>query len=276
MMGAVIRLTLILFLAPCLCRADASKVNTKQTLPFEEKINQIMGSVNYSGIQALMRPEVVLKIDFKKRAWTLSHIHQYDAKGDIVLEQGRHGLCADLATYVYQEIKSDLTDDYEIRFASSTESRYFPNYESNHIVLLMSNKADQNIYLIDPSFRQYGNIKEFNQYKIFGTQENLTFLKEKAADESYLVDQARPLLIKEDLLLSFSVLSVDGKFDQDNFMFTLSVTRQNQTGDLSLLLIGKRNGQIESFENRSLLGEFINPQEIQNLHRKLTMWLLQN
>jgi len=267
---------LIILLLPSVSFAESAVNPSKSPLPYEERINRLMHAVDYSALPTLIDPKVPLTIDFNNKTWTLGGVHQYDAKGNIILEQGRFGLCAELSTYFYQHLNDLPAEQYEFRFASATEAGFFPTYESNHIVLLLYDKEDQNIYLIDPSFHRYGKFRDFEEYKIYGVKESLDFMKDKKPDVTFRADQAMPLMIKQDLLLSFSVVSVDGKFDQDNFLFVITANRRHRTAGLNLLVMGKVNGRLESYESKEFLAEVLAADELSSLHRKITTWLLQH
>ncbi len=155
------------------------------------------------------------------------------------------------------------------------ESGFFPTYESNHIVLLMGDRLSKNTYLIDPSFHKYGKIKDLSEYQILGVQEVLSFAKKKSHDVSFRVGEAMPLFIKGDILVSFSVTPVDGKFDKNNFLFLVSVNRRNKIAGLNIVMVGKDNGKIESFEGRDFLEVLLNPQDIDTLHKRLDTWIKQ-
>ncbi len=248
----------------------------QQDLPYYNEITQVINSMEYSAFEIITKPEVSLSIDFDKKSWTMHNVRQYDAQGGILLEQGRYGLCAELATYAYQKLQPILKNQYHITFASATEKSFFPSYESNHIVLLMRDMSQQKTYLIDPSFHKYGNIKDLNEYQIFGVQEALSFVKDKSPDVSFLVDQAMPLFVKDDLLLSFSVTSVDEKFDKDNFLFVVSANHRNVPTGFNIIIVGKHKGEVKYFEGRDVLDKIVEPQGIDKLHKKLDDWIFQH
>ena len=245
----------------------------KPQLPYYDEIMKIINSIEYSAFETITKPEVDLRVDFNKKTWTLLNIHQYDAQGGIVLEQGRYGLCAELSTYTYQKLQTFLPKQYDIKFAAATESGFFPTYESNHIVLVMHDQSAQNTYLIDPSFHRYGDIRDFYEYKVFGFQDALKFIKDQSHYISFFTDQAMPLFIKEGLLVSFSVTSVDGRFDKNNFLLVVSASRHNTEDMVNIIVIGRYDGQMESFEGKEAVEELLGQQRIDNLYKKLTLWL---
>ena len=243
------------------------------TLPFYDVIMKIIQPLEYSGFPVMVKPRVGLKVDFAQRQWTLQNIHEYDAQGVVVLEEGRYGLCAELATYVYEKIKPLLGVRFEVMFAMATESGFFAADKSNHIVLLMVDRALHEAYLIDPSFHKYARMKDLPEYHVLDIQDTLFFEKDKSPDISFSVDDAIPLYIKEDFLLSFSVISVGGKFDKDNFLFVVSAQRRYKFAGQDILAVGRRNKQLEDFQNKILLQHLLTPDEIKALEDKFNSWL---
>ena len=182
------------------------------SLPYYDAIMNIIRPLEYSGLPVMVKPQVNLSVDFNTRTWTLQNIHEYDAQGAVILEQGRYGLCAELATYLYEKLTPLLGPRFEAKFAMVTESGFFSAENSNHIVLLMVDRATHEVYLIDPSFHKYGKIKDLPEYHVLDVQDTLGFIKDKSHDVSFFIDQAIPLYVKDDFLLSFAVIAVDGKF----------------------------------------------------------------
>ena len=166
-----------------------------------------------------------------------------------------------------------LSDRYDVKFAMVTESGFFSAGQSNHIVLLMLDKADNQVYLIDPSFHKYARIKDLPDYHVINIQDTLSFVHDQSHDVSFGVDQAIPLYIKNDFLLSFSVTSVDGKFDKDNFIFVIAANRRNVFAGRDIIGIGRRNKEFEDFENKELLDQLLSSDEIKVLFDKIKFWI---
>jgi hypothetical protein len=243
------------------------------TPPFYDAIMKIMSPLEYSGVPVMVKPQVSLSIDFKKWSWTLHGIHSYDSQGGVILEQGRYGLCAELATYLFEKIKPLLDERYEVKFAMVSESGYFSADQSNHIVLILVDKTDNQVYLIDPSFHKYARMKDLTDYHVLNIQDTLSFVKDKTPDFTFNVDQALPLYIKNDFLLSFSVTSVDGRFDKDNFIFVISANRRYKFSGRDIVVIGRRNKEFEDFEDKPLLNQLLTTEEIKVLFDKLKVWI---
>src|SRR5208283_1074347 len=245
----------------------------KNDLPYYDAVMNIIRPLAYSGFPVMVKPEVNLSVDFTTRTWTLQNIHEYDAQGVVILEQGRYGLCAELATYLYEKLKPILSPRFEVKFAMATESGFFSAENSNHIVLLMVDRATHEVYLMDPSFHKYGKIKDMPEYHVLDIQDTLGFIKNKSHDVSFFVDQAMPLYVKDDFLLSFAVIAVDGKFNRDNFCFVVSANRRNKFWGRDILAVGRRNGQFEDFEDKDYLQQLLTADQIKILEDKFNSWL---
>ena len=247
----------------------------QKDLPYADTIGGLLRALEYSGFPDMTKASVTLGIDFGKRTWTLRNIHEYDAQGNVILGQGRYGLCAELATYLYEKLKPLLSGRYDLKFAMATEAGFFPTYQSNHIILLMFDQVTRDAYLIDPSFHKYGRMEDLSDYQVLGVQDTLAFITDKSSDTSFQVDQAMPLLIRDDLLLSFAVTSVDGKFDKDNFLLAVAANQRHKFAGLDIVLVGRHNGRQEGFESKYLLEHVLKPEEIETLYNKLSDWLKQ-
>ncbi len=260
----------LLIISPCLgiCAPLPSP-------PFYDAIMKIISPLEYSGVPVMVKPQVSLSVDFNQRTWTMHHIHEYDPQGVIILEQGRYGLCAELATFLFEKIKPLLDGRYEVKFAMASEAGFFSTAQSNHIVLLLVDRSDKQVYLIDPSFHKYARMKDLPEYHVVNIQDTLSFVKDKSHDVSFGVDQGIPLYIKNDFLLSFAVTSVDGKFDRDNFVLVISANRRNKFVGRDIVVIGRNNKVFADFEDKALLNQLLTPDEIKTLFDKLKSWIIQ-
>ena len=108
--------------------------------PYYAKIIDIMKPLEYSGIQAIARPNVTLSINYANGTWTLHNLHQYDAQGNILLEENRYGLCGELASYVSSRLRAILSDRYKIKFANVSEAGFFLAPKATHIILLIDDQ----------------------------------------------------------------------------------------------------------------------------------------
>ena len=242
-------------------------------LPHYHEVMRLMSRLAYSGLPSILKPQVTLSIDFDKGTSILHNVHEFDAQGKVLLEEGRYGLCAELATYVYEEIKGLFEDRYVIKFARVAESGFFAKDQSNHIVLMVFDKLSRDIFLIDPSYQRYGQWADLMEYTVLAMHDALYFVRDKSPDVLFAVDQAMPLYIKNDLLLSFAVASVDGVFNRDNYLFVVSVNFRYEKATLDVMAVGRRNGHPDGFERTLLLEKLFSLEEIKALHQKISSWV---
>ena len=265
----VVLMVLFSFMHPA--SADTSALSSKD-LPQYEAVMSILAPLEYSGFPTIVDKNVALKVDFDQHQWRLNNVHQFDDKGSLILEQGRFGLCAELSAHIFDQIKALMGDEYEVKFATVTESSFFSKFESNHIILLVYHRITKASYFIDPSFRMYGKVSDFNDYRIFSVQDQLPFVRGRITDSVFKIDQAMPLFIKNDCLLSFAVTSVDGKFDKDNFLFIIALNRKNKFSGIDIFAVGKYKGGIQSVNDHTALEQLFTPDEIKALYNQLNGW----
>ncbi len=265
------KIFLFIFIFLCTVCPGASRSDTLP--PYYNEIMKIMGPLQYSGLPAMLKPQVSLSVDFNKHIWTLHNIHEYDSHGGILLAQGRYGLCAELATYLFERIRPLINGRYEVKFGMVTESGFFSDSRSNHIVLILADKTNGQVYLIDPSFHKYGKIKDMTEYKLINVQDSLSFVRDQSHDVFFSVNQAIPLYIKNDILLTFSVTAVDGKFDKDNFIFVISATRRYKFSAKDIVLIGRHKKEFEDYGDRALINQLLSEAEVNALYGKLKTWI---
>jgi len=148
--SAVFLLFVVILLAGIIIRGaynsetgDAVKrfFTNKISVPYYDRVNNIIKNLQYSGLEAFKRPDVYLSLDFTNRTWRLHNIHKFDTKGDIILEKNRYGTCGELSSYVYNRIKEFMADDYDISFIRTAQSGYFlADNKSSHTVLRITPK----------------------------------------------------------------------------------------------------------------------------------------
>ena len=251
-----------------------SYADPNKDLPYRKEIMKIMDPLVYSGFQDLVKPEVDLKIDFEKRIWMLKNIYKYDMNS-IVIQQGYYGLCAELAVYVFDRLHPQLTDPYDLKFVTVTEGGFFQTDQSNHIALLLIDSSTKNSYIIDPSFHKYGNVADMKEYKILAVKDVLSFMQNKSRDFLFQVDKAMPLFFKDDLLVSFSITSVEGVFDKNNFLFVIGVDHLNNKTNSTIIALGKHKSQVKSYVDKTSLLQIFSTDEVDKLVYKLDDWIKQ-
>lgn len=244
----------------------------RQSLPFYEKIMAVITPLEYSGFPDMVRPEIKLSIDFHTRFWTLHNLHRFDANNQILLNEGRYGLCGELAAHVYQKIKSFLPNQYGVLFLRAAQSGFFLRPYSSHIILVVHDRRTGERYFLDPSFHRYGKEKDFEDYLFFEPVDVLSVLNGSTRDVDFPVDFGTPLLIRDNFLLYFMVESVDGKFDKNNFALAITANKRYKYSGRYVFALRKQNGEKQSLKNEWLLNRLLTPEEIRQLLGKINEW----
>ncbi len=247
-------------------------IKLESQLPHYDEIMQVIHRLGYSGLQAMVRPEVQLRIDFANKLWALTNIHRYDSEGNIVLDEGRYGLCGELSAYVSHGLKAILKNEYRVVYARVAEAGFFLRPQSSHTVLLFSKDPKSEIYLLDPAFGRYGKKDDFDDYLFFETMDKLPLLDQKIKDVVIGADNLTPILIKNNYLVLFSVGSVDGKFDKNNFELSISANHRYKFAGRYIFAIRKANGKTQEFQNKWMIEQMLSPQEFELLRAKIVGW----
>lgn len=245
------------------------------SLPFYEKVMASTNLLEYSGLPALTRPDVTLSVNFDEKTWTLHNLHRFDPDGKILLDQDRYGLCGELAAYVYTKVQPFLGERYSIQFIRAAESGFFLRPQSSHIVLVLTDKATGERYFLDPSFRRYGKEADFKGYLFFDVGDVATHFNSLKPDVAFAVDSGTPLLIRENFLLYFTVESVEGKFDKDNFIMAITANKRYDYSGRYVFALQVKGGKPKRFKNEGLLSRFLTPRESQELLTRLSGWFEQ-
>lgn len=238
--------------------------------PYQKEIKKIIKPLRYSGLQALLRPDVRISLDFQKRSWILHNIHRFDDQGRVVLEEGHYGVCNELSAYVYGKVRPLLGSNYEIEFVRTAESGFFPIPDGSHVILRIIKPSlfGEHVYILDPSFHRYGSIDKFNDYLFIDTI-SYPFFSESRTDESFNVNNGPPLSIKKNYLLGLIVEEINGKFDQDNFILALTATRRNHYAGRYIFAVRKNSGELQQIENKNLIKMFLEEEEYHQIRQKL-------
>ena len=252
---------------------DASETNT--SLPYYKEIREIISPLQYSGLPDLLRPTVTLSIDFNRKEWTLHNLHQYDANGDILLDEGRYGLCGELSTFVSKAIKPLLKDRYDIKYIKAAESGYFLEPYATHIVLMISDKINKDAFFLDPSFHKYGKKEDFEDCLFYNEIDLPSILNNKSKDIFFPVDYGMPLLIRKNTLLYFTVESVDGNLDKNNFLLAVTATQRYKYSGRYVFSIRKQRGKKQKVENTWLQEQLLTPEETAAITNKIVIWFKQ-
>jgi hypothetical protein len=244
---------------------------TESNIPYYKEVKKILEPLRYSGINSFIRPEVKLKIDFDSRKWFLRDFLRFDEDGNIILREGRYGLCSDLAVYVYQKIKPLFQDKYNIDFVRVAYSSFFPHFSSAHFVIRIteSDISGPKAYIIDPSFGKYGPVEDFEDYEFFESSPQFRFAQEKNTDVSFRINASTPLVIKKDYLISLRADDINGVFDKDNLALLLTATRRYHYAGRIIYGIRIINGNQEITEDTYLAKTLLSKKDYAALKKKI-------
>ena len=208
---------------------------------------------------------------FDARRWDIHKLHRFDANGDIILDEGRYGLCGELSSYVSNKIKPIFGDNYIVSYSRVSESGFFPIPTATHIVLLIRKKSllSSDTYLLDPSLQRYGNKEDFDDYYYFENFDKLPYISDQYSDAFFEVGRGTPILISHDFLLYFDVQSSKDKFDTDNFIIAVTATQRFKYSGRYVIALRNNNGKAELFENTALVEELFDSEDYVKLRKKL-------
>lgn len=239
--------------------------------PNSRIVEKVIEPLVYSGYQDFMRPDVSLEMDFLHARWTLKNVHRFDAAGNVVLNEGRYGVCEDLAAYTYQKILPHFPPErYRIEFLEVVESSFFQNETgSRHVILriadLSAGRTDsgefKKVYVLDPSLRRYGSPDYFENYRPTGSAPIVPFLQARQTDSTFGIDQGPPILINRRAIVNLFVMAEDGRFDRDHFRILLTATRRYNFVRKNLFVIRRSGGRTFYEESDSSVKKVIGKKE---------------
>ncbi len=259
-------------------KPDAEETSSKSSpldLPYYMRVKEVTSPLAYSGLVALMDPGVTLSINFDKKTWTLHNLHKFDANGDILLDQGKFGLCGELAAYTYRKIHPLFGDDYLILFVRAAEAGFFLRPLSSHTVLAIIDKNTKERFFLDPSFGRYGREADFSEYMFFEVVPPEIHLNGLKPDVVFGVDSGTPIFIREKFILYLTVESVEGRFDKDNFILSITANKKHEFSGRYVYALKVLDGKPRRFRNDALLKRFLSQEEAGSLLNRLDQWFVQ-
>ncbi|MFH1692604.1 MAG: hypothetical protein ABIC68_08615 [Candidatus Omnitrophota bacterium] len=239
--------------------------------PFQKEIKKIIEPLRYSGVERLLKPNVWTSIDFANGQWTMHNIHEFDAKGCVVLEKGRFGICQELAGYVYEKVKPLLGEKYDINFLCVAEAGFFNYPYGTHVALsiVSKNANKEEVFFLDPTFHRYGRREQFDDYFVSMQTPQLAIYMQKSPDIVMDVDCLTPLKIKDNYIIGFVVEGVGDHFNKDNFSFGLTAMRKNRYISRLIFALKMVDGKEYVVEDESLIKLLFDPKEYQMIRKKL-------
>ncbi len=250
---------------------DFNIVKVSKQSPYSKEIKEIIEPLRYNGLKRFLSPEVFIALDFDRKSWTINNMYKFDSEQKIILPEGKYGICADLAIYAKERIEPLLSDSYQIKTVRAKETNFFFSPEASHVVLEIKEKGlFSNIYILDPSFKRYGHISEFEDY-IFLEKVGCNYqqIKEDNFNEILPIRGSSPLIIKKNYLLSLTVEDNNGRFGPDNFILSLGANKKHKFAGRYVFAIRNNQGVTEQMENEALAKDILNKKEYQQIKSKM-------
>jgi len=242
-------------------------------IPYYKEIMDIIRPLDYSVIPSLkLQPDITLSIDFSNKTWTLHKLHQYNSKGNVIIEYNRYGLCGELASYTYTHIRPVLPDRYTIKFARVAQSGFFLPPGGTHVILIIYDKLLSKGYLLDPSLHRYGPIDGYQDYLFDSFGEKIEGVNNKEEDVTFRVNHGMPVTIYNNFISMFSVEDCNGKFDKDNFILSIQSNHRYDYTGRYLFSIQKKEGRITFSEDQQSEKSSLSPEDSKTIKKTLTTW----
>lgn len=266
---SAVLLVLCLFLGTVLCLQTAGGqsllriMRRKEQPPALFEVKKLLFSLVYSGVEDMEKPEVRLGVDFAQKVWTLSNLHRFDENNHVILEQNRYGLCGAQADYVYRKILPLIGPAYQIEFVRTLETKYFfdPTASIHYVLRITNRNAPEKQYLIDTVFNRYGPGEEFDNYVFQESTDHLKF----SPDVIFDVGSRIPLLIKNDYILSLSLVELGGRFDPNHLLFTLDAFGKHKLQGRPIFSIRFLEGKMEFYEDKKLAKKILSAAEFKRI-----------
>lgn len=254
------------------------RVKIQKGVPYGPQVRDIIKDFRYTSRPVFMRPDVAIELDFENRKWKMRNIHQFDHEGKVLLEEGKYGICGDLAAYTYQKIKPLFGERYAIEYLQVSESSYFNSSAGTHIVLRIRDlqaPLGANVYILDPSFRKYGKPELFDDYLPVAAKKELQFVQDRDPNQTFEVGGGPPILMNRKVLLSLYVLEENGRFDRDNFRFALVAAERYEYVYDPIFTIIKSNGQVRIEEAHHEIAKLLLPGSYHSMRELLNRLFFQ-
>ncbi|MCM8774776.1 MAG: hypothetical protein NC930_00230 [Candidatus Omnitrophica bacterium] len=242
----------------------------KEPLPREMEIREIIQSLTYSAIPALLRPEVKLGIHPADRVWSLANYRKYDSEGNVMLEEGKYGICTELVRYVYRRIKGLYPPGYTIEYVRVKEPCFFSQENTIHYILRVQDPA-LNTYIIDPTFHRYRRLEDAADYTILESRNFLVLPPHLV----FSLNTGIPILIRNDYLIDLTVVmdTAAKRLNRRNFFLVLAAVPKFHTDQAVQLLILKRSGRKSwRYEDRKEAERIIGPSDYYKIRKRMLEW----
>lgn len=255
---------------------DVGLMRIDAEAPHAAEVRRVLEGIGYSGLAIIQQPDFHLSLDFDEQTWTAHHIHRYDAQGRLQLcedKKSKYGLCGDLSTYVAEQIRP-LFDPaaYTFEFVRVAESQFFPSSIAVHYALRILEARPPEpprIYVLDPSFRRYGPIEDFEDYLFYEPRSEMAFVTTRNTDETFPAGQATPLLLHSKVMLGLVIAPEGRRFDPQHYRLSLVATFRHRYMSRRILTIRHLGDRVEVIENAQLARQAVPAGEYAALRTRL-------
>lgn len=240
--------------------------------PFVKEVKEFLAPLRYSGIEAFLRKNATIQLNFAENTWVFKNKWQFDENGMLLLDNGVYGVCGELATFTFQKLGTMfLEQGYEIKIVSVSESGFFPSmlHPSHFILKIQNPKQPGMVYYLDPSFKRYGLETDFENYLFFNEHDPQHFAQKAASDSSFDVGTGSPLLIQKNFAINFSVQRQNNAFELDNFSLGIYAVKKHHYYQKPLFWIFRSKGRTLIGEDREVALEILDDEVYERLRRRI-------
>lgn len=234
------------------------------SVPNGNAVWKFLSEIEYSSFDAFNDKQVRLAVDFENESWQIRNYFRFDERGKILLKENT-GACLELVIYAFQQLEKDLRRDFAVQFAETVESSTFNNPYSRHWILILIRKSTGERYVLDPSFKRFGPIDYFDDYRIFRMYDKLPIELVQDGTNRLSAADGAPIFIKNGNLIGLMVRPINGAFDKDNFSLGIYAKKPFKYKGHHIYNIGVSNGEYFEQTDEKNAKEFLSPGQLRSL-----------
>lgn len=225
---------------------------------------KLFEEVSYSSFDVFNDKDVKLAVDFQNEKWLIKNYFKFDERDHIVLNNNS-GACLELVIHAFTELEKDLSKDYHVKFVETIEASTFNNPNSRHWILLLTHKGSGNEYILDPSFKRFGPIDNFDDYRITQVFDRLPRSVVADGHNHFSIADGAPIFMKKGNLIGLIVRPVNGNFNKENFSLGIYAKKPFKFKGHFIYNIGLVNGQYFEKLDEKNAKEFLNQEQVKAL-----------
>ena len=245
-------------------RTNKTVVKNHKPIPQEKAVWKFFSEIEYSTFDVFNDKDVRLAVNFEKQIWLIKGYFKFDSNNNILLNDNS-GACLELAIYAFVELEKDLGRYYRVQFAETLESSTFNNANSRHWVLLLTLKSNGEQFILDPSFKRFGRIDDFDDYRITNLYDRVPVEIVKDGHNRLSIADGAPIFIKKGNLIGLIVRPVNKKFDRNNFSLGIYAKKPFKFKGHFIYNIGLKDGAYFEMLNEENAKEFLTSEQLKSL-----------